>query len=156
MKEPLAIIIALSCATIGVADVRVFAAGNDPRDIPFKEGLGLIESLDHLTHLSCCSVKITRRDTLLQVDLAKALANLESDWVLEDGDTLYIPEHVFPCMSSSDSATFLILIQDYLQIRREQSPPPADWEKRLERLPTHGKRLNQVPEPTAASSRGSS
>jgi hypothetical protein len=137
MKRSLVLVFSLIFATISVAGVRVIASGNEPLDIPFKEGLGLIESLEHLTHLSCCNVKVSRGDKLLQVDLARALGNLKSDWSLEDGDTLYIPEHVFGCMNSSDSATFLTLIHEYLEIRRGRMTEPRDWQQRIERMPTH-------------------
>ncbi len=135
----LTFVAAAICSFPCLAEIRVFGA-SPSRSRPFREGMGLIESLAGTESIYCCAAKIRRNDRLFDVDLATVLADTERDWPLEDGDDVYFSEHVFPCMDSHHSVRFVALIRDYMKIRRGEVERPHDWLKRLEGLPTHTKK----------------
>lgn len=151
------IVLGLSQAVFCGADVKVMAVGRDCLSVPFKEGLGLIDSVNGCKRLTCSSAKISRGNTVFIVDLAGLLAVPEKDWVLEDGDIVMLPEHIFPCMDEADSDAFVALFSEYLKIKKGLIKKPADWQQRIAKLPTHIKKAESAQSPPASpSARGAS
>jgi hypothetical protein len=130
---------ALVWASACSAEVRII--GPHPSGVrTFHHGPGLIEALAGMESLTCCAARIQRGDRVFEIDFAKALADTERDWPLQDGDLVFIPEHVFPCMEATDSDRFIQFFAEYAKIIKGNISRPKDWQAKLDQLPTHTKR----------------
>ena len=146
------IIAALAGITIGAspgyAEIRII--GKNPSALPFRDGLGLVEILEGVDGFACSSVHVTRGNTTIAVSLRPILEDLSRDWRLQDGDIIFMMEHVVPCLEDGDSALFVELITDWNRIRRGELKEPPNWRIRVANLPTHKKLMkpNKAVEPT--------
>lgn len=99
-----------SSVSLCLGDVQLIGVGHGG-SIQFTKGLGLIHILHEAEELTCCSAHVRRGNLSIQVDFARALANLENDWALCDVDIVYIQQHVFPCLKDGDSEIILGLLR---------------------------------------------
>lgn len=133
-----------------LADIKLAGGIQPAKTVQYTEGMGLIDALNGSRSLTCSRIMLARGKDRFEIDLPSVLASPEKEWALQDGDIILMPEHIFPCMSDRQSDAFITLFREYIKIKNGTVARPKDWQKRIEKLPTHRKKTepNQTPEPT--------
>lgn len=120
------------CISAAMADVQVFGDMDDPRAVPFSAGIGIIDVLADKKMIGCSMVRVTRgappTRATYEVSLPVLLATSGKDFALQDGDIVFVAEHIIGCMGRAQQLKLATLVTEYRDLRVKNLPLPKDWQ----------------------------
>ena len=103
----------------------------------YSEGPTLLEFIAQQNFIGCSRVYINRCDderTRVDLNIAEILMGEVQDASIEDYDVIVIPRHVMGCGAELRGSEFIALIRQFVEIRKNGSELPSDWNDKVYRL----------------------